>query len=208
MTTRNKIMYALAAAVVLAAVILLVVGISTHEEPGLLTACETPTGSLDYTKDCSPVTWDRDQFPLTVYADTSNPYPPANPEEATRSVIDLINNRLGFQALIYSDALDPAITVEIAGASESGTWMTDSNGGASHYRDSGGSLRCMVTTWNTGTLEMLDKVLTHEMYHALGLAHDPYEASAMYPTISSSGYFSRLRVSDHDRDLLRSLYHD
>ena len=208
MKTRNIIMIVVVATIFVTAGVLVAVGVATHTEEGLLTACQTADGRFDYEGDCEEVKWDPSQFPLQVHATTTNPHPPSDPESATRSVISLVNSRLGFRALQWTDDSSSAdISVRIGEAQVVGSSMGDANGDASHFvRD--GSLRCEIRTWNTGTVEMLDKVLTHEMGHGLGLAHDPdYEGSAMYPTVTPDGArLTRLRITDHDRGLLRELY--
>ena len=208
MKIRNIVMYVAVGVIFVAALVLVIFGVVTHTEAGLLTACDGPGGRLDYSGECYDVTWDKDQFPLQVSASTTNPYPPEDPEDATQSVIRLINGRLGFTALEWrGEELSADITVDIATAQEVDNWMGDSNGSASHMRMPDGTLRCEVATWNTGTLEVLDKVLTHEMYHALGLAHDDFEDSAMFPTVSPDGNrLTRLRATDTDRSTLRDLY--
>ena len=208
MKTRNIVMLVGICVLAVVALVLVIVGVVTHTEAGLLTACEHHSTRLDYDGDCFDVTWDRDQFPLQVHATTTNPHPPSDPVDATQSVISLLNSRLGFPALEWTD--DPAaadISLTIGVAQEVGLWMSDANGATSHIRASDGTLSCEISTWNTGTVEMLDKVLTHEMGHGLGLGHDDFPDSAMYYTVTPDGdRLTRGRLTDFDRGLLRELY--
>lgn len=208
METRNIVMLVGIGVLTVAALGFIVAGVVTHTEAGLLTACDHPSTRLDYGANCYDVTWERDQFPLQVHATTTNPFPPSDPADATRSVISLLNSRLGFTALQWTD--DPAtadIAVTIGVAQEVGLWMADANGATSHIRGGDRTLSCEISTWNTGTVELLDKVLTHEMGHALGLAHDDFPDSAMYYTVIPDGArLTRGRLTDYDRGLLRDLY--
>lgn len=207
LNTASKVMVVGVGLLTLVVLILLPIAILSHEEAGLLTACDTPSGDLDYTGTCASVEWDRSQFPLDVYISTTNPYPPRDPIAAARSVVDHINLNLGFTALRTSSDPNSDIRIDYETAQDSGvSWMRDANGAVLHHRRDG-RLWCEVHTWNSGTLELADKVLTHELGHCLGLAHDDFEASAMYPEVRPDGaQVSRLRITDFDRGLLRERY--
>ena len=208
MKKRNIVMIVVLVVIFVAAGAGVLVGVLTHEEPGLLTACERADGVFDYGGECKEVTWDREQFPLQVHATSDNPFVPNEPQEATESVIDLLNSRLGFSAFEWTDEVDADVMIEIGVAQTVNTNMDDSNGDTSHFRRSDGRLACRIRTWNTGSLEMLDKALTHELSHALGLAHDPFADSAVSEErLRPDGdRLTRLRITDHDRALLRSRY--
>lgn len=207
LTTASKVMVVGVAVLFLAVIILLPVAILTHHEAGLLTACDTPNGNLNYDGSCYEVTWDRSQFPLTVSVSTTNPYPPANPTDATRSAVDLINSRLGFTALEMATAADSDIRIDFEAAQEvNDPGMRDPGGSALHHRDHG-HLWCQIRTWNNGTIEMTDKALVHELGHCLGLAHDDFSDSAMYPSLHPDGdHVTRPRITDFDRGILREHY--
>lgn len=207
LSTASKVMVVGVLVLILAVLVLLPIAILTHEESGLLTACDTESGSLNYGGACYQVEWEPSQFPLDVYATTSNPEPAAEVGEAVSSAVDLINSRLGFTALRMSRSVSSDIRIDFETAQDVSTSaMTDPGGSALHHREESG-LWCQVRTWNNGTVELVDRVLVHELGHCLGLAHDDFSDSAMYPEVHSDGdRLTRPRITDFDRDLLCSLY--
>jgi len=207
LSTASKVMVVGVLALILVVLVLLPVAIFTHEESGLMTACDTESGALNYGGACYQVEWAPSQFPLDVYAATSNPEPPAEVGDAVSGAVDLINSRLGFTALRMSSSTSSEIRIDFETAQEVSTSsMTDPGGSALHHREDS-RLWCQIRTWNNGTVELVDRVLVHELGHCLGLAHDDFPDSAMYPEMHSDGdRLTRPRITDFDRDLLRGLY--
>lgn len=213
----NWIMLTVIAAIFIAAAVLLIVGLLTHREAGLMGVCWGADGTVERyldapTDDCPAVRWDG--LPLRVKAMSNNPSPPDDPERAARRAIETINERLGFELLRYEeDGLDHcmeahAVCIRI-GEPRQPRWM-ETAGDTMHFRGSGDGepLYCEVRTSNTGTIELLDLVLEHEIYHCLGLAHDDFDSSIMRSTPMAhvpDGQFPP-RLTDSDRDLLRALY--
>ena len=211
LSTVNKVMIVGMAVLFLSVPALLVYGIANHTEQGLLTACDTPNGSLDYNGECFEVKWDQSQIPLQLFVSSTTVAASIYPESARSSVVTLINQSLGFRMLSTTGEQDNAdIVIDFETAQVQSLHLHNAHGGALHHRRSNGSLWCEVKTWNNVTAEWADKSLTHELGHCMGLAHDDFPASAMYPSpLTLSGDFrpTRLRFTDYDRNLLRRLYH-
>lgn len=180
MTTRQIAAFAV---LFLVAAVLLSIGVCTHSEPTFA----VPLNSWGH-------------VPLTVRcADDPSC-------DIARTQVDKVNGRLGFDMLAYVDtpAADIDITINVpASASE---WV-DRGGNFTLTGSDTTYHRCTVVTSNTGTDELLAMVLHHELGHCLGLAHDDFTASIMYPEQSAvaSGQYPP-RMTDADRDALRERY--
>ena len=211
----NIVTYVLVALVTIGAIVGVIYGWVTHEEPGLVGACwegdRVHRYEVDGADDCEPLLWPAGAFPLLVGVRSDNPHPPADPERAVRRVVERINDRLDFEALRLDTSdeglcLDHhAVCVEAEVPHERG--FMDEHGDARHQRTPVG-MRCTARTSNTGTAELFGLVLEHELGHCLGLAHDNYDQSIM----RASQYPTPDRVippwiTDHDRGLLRTRYH-
>ncbi|HEY5658859.1 MAG TPA: hypothetical protein VIY27_13800 [Myxococcota bacterium] len=188
MKKRNIIMLVVVAAIFVVAGVLVVVGITTHEEPGLT----NPDNAWDHTE-------------LTVGC---RQYATGTVEEcdAVRSAVSTINNRLGFPMMRYVDATATDIEVTLGVPSDG---SLSEPGGDATLTGSGTTYEhCRVRTSNTGTSELLHLTLYHELAcHCLGLAHDDFDSSICRAEQSSTpmGQFPP-RLTDFDRGLLRERY--
>jgi len=178
--TSWKFSLAVVAVLCVVVVSLIVYGVVTHTEEGLLE---------------EPAQWR--SYPLSVCAAS---YVGANGFAVDRvaEALEVTNRRLGVSAFVASHSNDCDVRVVLGAPVEPG-WL-DPGGDATitSYPPS-----CTARTSNVSG-ELLDLVIQHELGHCLGLAHDTSQDSIMRPTQRASRGFPP-RISDSDRELLRSI---
>lgn len=178
---------------------LIAFGVLTHSEAGL-----TRPGT----------TWEKSKFPLAVGA-AAYAGPESDAVSSVQSAIKAVNSRLGFTALALVDG--PADIVVTVGVPQESSNSSPIAYDTLALKDAGGFYRvnaettgkhwvnCSIETSNTGTLVILHQVLIHEFGHCLGLAHDDFTLSIMYPTQAEYDGIPPT-FTDSDRKLLRKLY--
>jgi len=200
--TRNVIMYVAMALVLVGAGAGVLYGVLSHSEPGLEEGVPE---------------WPRSTIPLKVDASVYAESMGARRRAVVDHTIDVVNSRLGFDALRWADG-EPADVVIVIGVpqdvSEGAPEVGFAPGGAIFNAGEFSVLRhrgsvaeqCELRTSNTppGTLGL---VLYHGFGHCFGLAHDDYPLSIMYP-VQRPTPDGRLPpwFSDSDRALLRRMY--
>ena len=145
--------------------------------------------------------WAPEDFPLGVCAmDDRGSGGDRFARVAVAPVIARVSQRLGFHALTL-DASVCQIIVALGVPAEPG-WMDP--GGAAEFQP-GGRI-CSVSVSNVhGELEFL--TIHHELGHCLGLAHDDFEQSIMFPTQRKTPPRTLPPwISDVDRDAIRERY--
>jgi hypothetical protein len=168
--------------------------------------------------------WPQTRIPLAVAAVAFN-QAELEPGEREREALDVaiqdINRQLGFTILVPTKNRSRAdIVVEIGAAlghskvygrnSERGEAISPL-GYTNHYRNDYGELYCDIVVYsNTGGIRVQYLVIHHELLHAIGLAHDHNNfESAIHPFVvddTTLDFMRSTRITDHDRELLRSLY--
>ena len=228
-----------AALLVVVALTLVIYGVCTHEEEGLLEVCWVEDTSNSYgnfkatypdltalenieagparCENPTELVWPRKQIPLqidfTVRTYDECGYAGCGPQDvsdtrAVKAAITDINLQLGFEMFGWDDDDDGyEIFVEFK-ASTAGSPL----GWVSHSKYADGRLFAEVGINATVVGErMVYLVAHHELLHVIGLRHDTDNpSSAMYPFTNDDTMEARMhaaRITDHDRALVRSLYH-
>jgi hypothetical protein len=151
------------------AVVLVVVGVMTHSEPGYM---RTVPG------------FTRADVPVQVCAGAYSP-DEAGTRVARSAVTDAVrtvNGRMGFELLTMNHRDGEGcthgilVTVGVPYEHSHGHTIVEPGGSANFVSR---SRFCEITTTNTGTDELLGLAIQHELGHCLGLAHDPFPSSIM-----------------------------
>jgi len=193
---------------------LIVYGVTTHTEAGLdphfnLIPDDVTAGRLTVPVGVCANTYTTDLHIAEVLqhvagiGEDENAWTNATHEDAqaVADAVNTINQRLGRQVLRAGDQCSIHI---IVGVPLDPSWRHEPGGRAWRCHDS-----CCIETANTGTTEMLDLALQHELGHCLGLADetDVNDVSIMSPDLHPTGGGFPPHITDSDRSLLLSIYH-
>jgi hypothetical protein len=206
MDTKSKILIASVATVSAGLIGLIIYAITNHTEAGLLNVCWSSGGAADYNQaNCSfseEVRWDADDFPLTVSDESEE-------SSEIQSAIEVVNSQMGCELLRFvprsqQGMSTPRVQVRL---NDIVTPRIDRVGGlTNHGRISNGEMYASVSTFMLTDSYMVMRTLVHEFGHVLGLAHDDFRSSIMYPEQTSSEQLDFIMFSDHDRNLIHNLY--
>lgn len=148
--------------------------------------------------------WAPEDFPLGVCAmDDRSPDGDRAARVSVAPVVARVNQRLGFHALTLDARPGSGCQVIVAlGVAAEPGWVDP--GGSAEFRPD--ARLCSISVSNVhGELEFL--TIHHELGHCLGLAHDDFERSIMFPTQSETP--ARMLppwISDVDREAIRERY--
>ena len=185
----------------------------THKEPSLMGACWTIYNDKERVtlyesngvKDCPKITWDKNAIPLIVkgvayHQDTKN-----ETITAVETAVRHTNQLLGFDGFSLTTETEADILITI-GVPQDGTF--DGPGGHMYHEKNNSKQKAFIEVYNVVEPILLNKVIVHELLHALGLSHDDWEGSVMYPSNDSKELtsFKQLWLSDQDKKVLQDLY--
>ena len=200
MSRRNLIIgLAIGIPVLVAAIVLLVVGVTTHEEGEFLYPCFDSSGEIDhYGDDCQERVWDA---PIKVGTGM------AAYSKALDRAVRQANQEFGIE--LFEVSQEPMVEF-IFNVPHEPNWF-EAAGYVRHYLDDIGRLRATVYIGNTGSDHELHWVLMHELGHVVFLEHDDFPASTMYYFVREQDFSSVLNTAhftDHDSEAIRSRYPD
>jgi len=221
----NIVITVVAALMAVAAVVLIVWGVTHHEEGGLLEVCWDEDGRAHYiegiegeTRPCEgpqELVWPHEQIPLTIAPVSAEGEPLGADTPQVRvlgQAITNLNRQVGFELLRLGSGLQPSdAEARFGGALEAGEGGVDHPPGYVSHMRLGGTEQIRASVHIRSDVESADAllhgVLLHELLHVVGLAHDDFRASLMYPRTADdwdAGYaISTAHVTDHDIGLLQ-----
>lgn len=184
------------------------------------------------------LSWPKSQIPLTITVEPYAGALPESAPDQVRAAVDLVNSQLGYTHLRYRPAEDTAggkdadVRVVYGAPFEGGDGATRAGRAAAscsiekldrHGQSDGGGkagvgsglgdrrlrLHSLVRLRDVSDLHLTHRILVHELGHcALGLDHDPFKASIMYPlrAADEGDHMQFLRFTDADLAAVRAKY--
>lgn len=216
----NRAVTAVAIVIAIMALTLLIIGVTHHHEEGLLEVCWVD-GDAQYVSGAEfnhgacerpeELRWPIEQIPITVSAFTPEGGPLAKTSDDYRvldQAIRDINMQLRFELLRMGSKLHTSSGEVWFGTAYAGETPP---AGFTAHRKLNGHLRGRV--FIRADISSHDRTLfgvcKHELLHLVGLKHDDFPLSTMFPIIHEDWNVESMIASiitDHDVGLLQKLY--
>lgn len=232
---KKRIMVAviLAATILAVALFSLIFGVMSHSEETLLEVCwnnsraeyvgEIEVESIPCLGQTEELIYSKEHIPLTVTPLSYDNHLLESDDRDSKviaSAAKTINDQFGFDLvkMVYrTDAINEdgqikaRLIVHTQAPYTPGSRVLSSKvpGWAIHSRRPDGSIQCDVYLRGGLSERFMYLVALEELGHAIGLAHDDYRGSAMYPKTMDDTESKRMipsRFSDMDRERIRELY--
>ena len=210
---KHWVMVAIFAATTIAAVALIIYGVTTHTEPGLQRVCwdqQRAQYEGEPNLPCVPhedLIWPTNQMPITITVTAESESERVQGEHTVQAAADVWNGQTGFEIFRFVESGGDAI-VHWGAPFEVGH-SRGSEGGWVQHRIEDGRLLADVGIIHVATNRLAYLVTIHELGHLIGLAHDSYEASPMFPITRDDSDDRRMRatvVSSWDKNVIRGIY--
>ena len=198
-----RVMVGIVIALSVVAGFFVLLGVLKHEEIGLLKATWQGDRVVSYSQtEGEDILWTMDTLPLPVFVTRGS----VDRRNALNVAIRNTNYQVGCQVFTQTEVRDNArVLVDLEATMPVGERHGE-GGGVTHFREDG-EQKAELNLYGVPTIDLMALTLEHELGHVLGLGHDDFEMSVMFPTITDESV-GEMRMTDNDRKLLRSLYCD
>jgi len=170
----------------------------TDLESGFMPICWMSNGQADYSippicNNPEEIIFPRSRLPLRVYS--------AYRDHNLISAIEWVNQSLACNVFQFDGAaLHPDVRVYLAVALPPPGRVV---GITAHWRLTDGTVAAQITTFMMNSDWSIQYTLQHELLHSIGLSHDDFELSIMWPYARTT---TRYVLTTHDTRILRERY--
>lgn len=176
-------------------------GVLSHKEPGFMEVC-WQNGQAIYTncEKTQPLKWSKTELPLVYFIDFDSAHKVY--VESVTTAAQAWNREIGSDVFKRTEDKSKAKVLVQWGS------VTGNAGGyTSHQGDDSGPKRAEVTLVEASDVRAVHRFAMHELGHVLGLAHDDFKSSVMFPIQPGmTEEMTFILPSDFDKKLLQEAY--
>lgn len=175
-------------------------GVLTHKEPGLMKVCWTGGQAVYAGADCTTeLKWTKQRLPLKYAINFDAAH--KDYVNSVKAGADLWNKEIGTPLFVFTDKVAEAKIIVEWGS------VSGNAGGYTSHKGTTGPESATITLTEATDIHAVYRYAAHEFGHVLGLAHDDFESSIMFPTQPGmTGDMKLVLPSDADKKLLQGLY--